>query len=276
MYLARAGYSTKMVEKDRPGGQARHLGRIENYPGFPRGITGRGLMDRCLRQALRWGMGLCRGEALAVERHAGRFRTRLRDGGGLESRAVIICTGASFKKLGVPGESGLYGRGIWHAPFARARSFSGQSVAVVGGGETAVHQAIELARHARRVYLLTRQPWLKAHPLLKRRLAENHNVAHWPGVSIERLAREKSALRLRLLRETQARRETLSVDALFVLVGQSPEPLKIKGKGPGLFTAGDGSGQRFRQVAVAGGDGIRAAMECVNYLDIKAAEHASD
>ncbi|MEK7746023.1 MAG: NAD(P)/FAD-dependent oxidoreductase, partial [Elusimicrobiota bacterium] len=147
-YLSRAGFRTLCLEKERAGGQASHLPRISNYPGFPKGVGGAALMKRFLEQALKYGLKTRKASVRRVE--AGRTQTMLlTDRGTVRSRAVILATGSRFLPLGLPGESRFYGRGLHHAVFDRARRFSGRVVGVIGGGETAAHPALALARHAR-------------------------------------------------------------------------------------------------------------------------------
>ncbi|HBA59995.1 MAG TPA: thioredoxin-disulfide reductase, partial [Elusimicrobia bacterium] len=141
MHLARAGYAALLVERRALGGQARGIGRIENYPGFPQGISGRELMGLWARQAKRWGLKTRLGEAVAVSRGAdGIFSVRLKKGAALRARAVLWCAGAAFRRLGVPGESRLAGKGVWNTA-DEAPSCAGLQVAVAGSGEAAVQQA---------------------------------------------------------------------------------------------------------------------------------------
>lgn len=264
LHLARAGYRTLLLERGRLGGQARRLGRIENYPGFPRGIDGRELMWRWTLQARSWGLRVRRAEATRVGRRDGAFAVTLRAHGPIRARAVLWCAGAPFRRLGVPGEARLRDRGVWHAAFDEASRFAGRTVAVVGGGEAAVHQALALSRRAEKVYLLSRSTRMKAHRLLLRRLAGRPNVDWLAGCAVERLAGRGR------LEAVQLRPErTLEVDALLVLVGKERPRIPTRWTRPpvGFFVAGDAAGGAFRQVAVAGGDGVRAAMECIAYLE---------
>lgn len=270
MHLARAGYGALLVERGRFGGQAARLEMLENYPGFPRGITGEKLMRLWLAQARRWGLGLKPDEALFLGRGGdGSFSVRLKKGGTLRSRAVLWCAGAAFRPLGASGEGKFAGNGVWHL-VCEAPSCAGKTVAVAGGGEAAVQQAVLLSRRAERVYLITRTGRLKAHRLLLERLSRRPNVEWLAGWRVSRLSgsRRLEAAKLTPVSGRGAGKE-LPVDALFVLAGKKPPPVPAgwKSEPAGFFRAGDAAGDIFRQVAVAGGDGIRAAMRCIRYLE---------
>ncbi len=267
LHLARAGYRALLVEQDRLGGQARLLGRIENYPGFPSGIDGRRLMDRWVRQARRWGLRTRRAQVRGVGRHGRGFVLRLQGGRLLRSRTVVYCPGAEFKGLGISGEGRLRGRGLFHAAFDRPSRWRGRTVVVAGGGEAAVHQALALARQARRVYLVCRAGSIKAHRLLCRRLGETARIVLILGATICRLQGRRRLEALEIAGRDGSLR--LAADALFVLVGKVPAALPFSAGRlpPGFFVAGDASGDADRQVAVAAGSGIKAAMRCIDFLE---------
>ncbi|MBI4803394.1 MAG: FAD-dependent oxidoreductase [Elusimicrobia bacterium] len=186
MHLARAGCSTLLVERRKLGGQARGLERIENYPGFPRGVSGARLMGLWLEQARRWGLAVRLDEAVSLARGAyGIFSVRLKKGCALRSRSVLWCAGAGFRRLGVPGESALLGKGVWNT-YAEAPACAGLEAAVIGSGEAAVQQAALIARRAAKVYLISRTGKLKAHKLLLERM-QRSGVIRIPGFRISRL-----------------------------------------------------------------------------------------
>ena len=267
LHLARAGYRVMLAEKDRLGGQARALGRIENYPGFPAGIDGGRLMARWVAQARRWGLKTLLVEVRQVRRHGRLYRLGLGRGRSLCARTVVYCPGADFQDLGLSGTARFWGRGLFHAALEDAPRWRGRTVAVVGGGEAAVHQALALARHARRVYLLCRGGALKAHRLLLRRLRGAARVVTVLGASVRRL---RGRRRLEAI-DVAGRlgRLRLETDALFVLVGKRPARLPFPaGRLPrGFWVAGDASGRSCRQVAVAAGEGMEAAARCIELLE---------
>ncbi|MBI4669011.1 MAG: FAD-dependent oxidoreductase [Elusimicrobia bacterium] len=267
IYLARVGFKTLLIEKDELGGQARFIERIENYPGFPRGISGKNLMRRFGDQAKRWGLALRHSEVGSVqtlkkgEVHLGTPR------GVLKAKAVIVCVGAEFKKLGIPGEQKFSGRGIYHSAFDEAACFRGKIAAVVGGGDTAAHQALLLARYARKVYLIHRGKQLSAHDLLQKKLRAAKNIK----VLFETAAlsaRGERSLRKIAVKGKNGIIKLIVTDGLFVLIGKEPDAGLIQKIFPrkGVFFAGDAVNGNFRQIAIASGDGVRAAMECEMYL----------
>lgn len=268
-HLARAGRSALLVERRSFGGQARGIERIENYPGFPAGVPGARLMALWLSQARRWGLKTRLDEAVSISRGAGGiFSVRLKKGGALRSRSVLWCAGAGFRRLGVPGESGLLGKGVWNT-CGEAPSCAGLEVAVVGAGEAAVQQAALLARKAANVYLISRTGKLKAHRLLLERLSRS-GVVRLPGFRVSRLLGGRRLEAVELISASGPREvKKLKAEALFTLIGKEPRrvPAGWRRKPAGFFEAGDCAAGIFRQVAVAGGDGIRAAMRCLGYLE---------
>lgn len=262
LQLSRAGCKTLLLESGRPGGRARSLGPLENYPGFPGVTDSRKLMDRFESQARGWGLTLKRAQALSVRPGPGRWQVKLASGGVVSARALIYCGGAQFRELPLPRRPR---QGLYHAAYETDRCLRGLSVAVVGSGETAVHQAVALSPRAGRVYLISRGP-LKAHDLLLRRLAACANVERLPGCRVVEALGGRSLKALRL-RGPQGRSRTVKADALFALIGMQPRALPgLRRGGPGLFVAGDAAGEIYRQVAVASGQGVAQAMRCLAYL----------
>lgn len=263
LQLSRAGARTVLVERGELGGQARRLSRIENAPGWPGGVSGRRLMDAYARQAREWGLSTLRGEVVSLSAPGGVCRLRLADGRRLAARSVVLATGARFKTLRAPGARRLLGRGVFHAAFDEAPAWRGLDVAVVGGGEAAVHQAVALARSARTVALVARGE-LSAHRLLLSRLAAAKNVSVQRGRVLRVEGRERvSAV---VVRDGRGPARRLPVSAVFVLIGAGPSPwARLDGR-PGVFVAGDARGRLERQVAVAAGDGVAAAMRALRGL----------
>ncbi len=263
LQLSRAGLRTALLERGALGGQAGRLRLIENAPGWPDGISGRRLMSTWVRQARGWGLKTLRGELVELRPGQGAQRLLLADGRSLSARSVVLATGARFKPLPVPGVERLLGRGVFHAAFDAPGDFRGEAVAVVGGGEAAVHQAVHLARTARRVIVAARGP-LSAHRLLCSRLAAfpNAEVRRGRVVRVEG-RREVEAI---VLRDDRRARARLPVSAVFVLIGAEASPWARWDGRPGVFVAGDARGAIERQVTVAAGDGMAAAVRAMRWL----------
>ncbi|MBI5630735.1 MAG: FAD-dependent oxidoreductase [Elusimicrobia bacterium] len=270
-YLSRAGWRVLLLEKDSLGGQARFIQRIENYPGFPAGISGRILMDRFILQGRRWGLKAVRQAVTEVARAGGLFRVDAGAGTCL-ARSVIACEGSRFKPLGLPGEAKLLGRGIHHCAFGLTARFSGQIVAIAGSGDAAVHQALLLAAEARKVRLIVRGERLKAVKILRERLAACPKVEILfrtivKGVRCAPDRRNDFIEAVEVERLDTGKKSAIEARGLFILVGKEPGPALGRWRSPpaGFFSAGDCRGG-FRQVAVAAGDGLRAAMESERFL----------
>ena len=263
LQLSRAGLRTVLLEKGALGGQARRLARIENAPGWPGGVSGRRLMATFVRQAREWGLKTLKGELAGLRPGPGSQRLRLSDGRRLTARSVVLATGARFKPLPAPGARRLSGRGVFHAAFDAAGRWRGRDVAVVGGGEAAVHQAVHLAASARRVTLVARGP-LRAHRLLLSRLAALTNAEVFPGRVVR--VEGRSRVEALVLREGREEPVRLPVSAVFVLIGAEASPWARLGGRPGVFVAGDARGSVERQVAVAAGDGMAAAVRALRWF----------
>ncbi len=264
LHLSRAGHRVILVEKGRLGGQARGLGRLENYPGFL-SINSDRLMDRWLRQARLWGLKTCRAEVRRIRRAQQGFLLSLDQGRGLSAQAVVYCPGAIFKDLGVPGEKRLLGRGVFHEAGDEVSRWKGRAVVVAGGGEAAAHQALALARSARKVFLICRGEKIRAHRLLQKRLASSGRIVKVFGAEVCRVLGKKRVQAVEI--RSRAGLTRISAAALFVLVGKIPARLPWSRSPAGFFVAGDAQGWPFRQVAIASGDGMRAAMECIRFLE---------
>ncbi|MBI5243344.1 MAG: NAD(P)/FAD-dependent oxidoreductase [Elusimicrobia bacterium] len=263
-YLSRAGWKTLLIEKDRLGGQASRLEAIQNYPGFPAPVSGKFLMGRLLRQARSFGLRVRKGEVRSVRQAGHGLIVSLRSR-ALRCRAAILACGAGFRPLGLAGEKKLQGRGLYHAAFEEAKRFKGRTVGVVGGGETAAHQALRLARYARKVYVFCRGRAIKGIAPLSRGVRAHPRIEFLPGAAVRKLAGNGRLEGVDL--EVSGKQRRVALDALFVLVGKVPRRPRILGRGKArVFTAGDARDGSFRQVVIAAADGMARAMECEQIL----------
>ena len=268
LHLARAGYRTLLAERRRFGGQAASIGLLENYPGLPP-AGGAAVMRSWLAQARGWKLSARLDEVLAVSRGAdGVFTARLKKGGAARARTLLWCAGAGFRRLGVPGEKKFSGRGIWNTA-GEAPSLSGLTALVMCGGEAAVQQAVALAGRAGQVRLVSRSKKLKAHRLLLSRLAKS-GAECLPGFRVSGFFGGSRLEGLELLPASgRGAPRRVRAGAAFILIGKEPRPAPARWRKPppGFFIAGDAAGEIYRQVAVAGGDGLRAAMRAIEYLE---------
>lgn len=288
IYAGRARLSTLVIEKMMPGGQIMLNDVIENYPGFPDGITGFDLAQKMAQQAARFGAQIQTGTVDLIEVSQYPFRIRVAGGEGdseLEARSVVVATGCSPRKLGVPGEKELAGRGVSYCATCDGPLFAEKRLAVVGGGNTAIDEALFLARVASSVTVVHRRDQLRADRILQERAFANSKVDFlWSHVVAEIVGDEYvEAVRARHVgtgEETE-----VPVDGVFIAVGETPqvgflpEEIARDGRGyivtdsdlqtsvPGVFAAGDVRAGASRQIASAVGDGVLAYRNIRQYLE---------
>ncbi len=287
LYAARARLNCVLVEKLSPGGQVLVTDLVENYPGFPEPLSGFELMDRFLAQVKKLGLQTINGEVVRLETEGDLKKIVFSDGRVLESRAVIIATGARPNRLGVPGEKELTGKGVSYCATCDGPFFRDQEVAVVGGGNTAVQEAIFLTRFAKRVYLIHRRDQLRAQKILQERALANEKITIFWNRVVEEILGQDQVEGVRLRNVKTGEEETLKVQGVFIFVGISPQSEFVKGllpldeKGfiitdcemrtevPGVFAAGDVRSKACRQIVTAAGDGATAAYMAEHYLTQK-------
>ena len=284
LYAARAGLRTALVEKMTPGGQMVTTDRIENYPGFPEGVSGPDLSRHMAAQVQALGVPLI-GDAVPAAALDGPLKTVDLTDQRLTARAVIIASGASPKRLGVPGEAEFFGKGISSCATCDGPFYAGKVVAAVGGGDTAVQESAFVARFARKVYLIHRRDRFRADRILQERLRACANVEIlWDTVVTGvRGFRGVEAVYLRQVKTGETRE--LPVEGFFVWVGIAPNADFVAGQlpqdpwgfiltdvqmatdVPGVFAAGDVRHTPLRQITTAVGDGALAAHSAEHYLN---------
>ena len=277
MYAARAGLSVLVLEKLSAGGQMALTDKIENYPGFPMGIDGFTLGEAMQQGAEQAGAESLLATVLQADLLADPKVLHTSEGDVL-GKTVILATGAKARLLGIPGEQELTGRGVHYCAHCDGYLYRGRTVAVVGGGNSAVADALQLSRIAKKVYLIHRRDTLRAEKAVRAPLETAENVEILYNSQVESLLREGrlTGLRLRDGRE-------LSVDGLFVSVGRNPETAlfsqvdrdeagyivadeSTKTSIPGVFAAGDLRTKPMRQIVTAAADGAVAAQAAEQYL----------
>lgn len=277
LYAARAGWKTVLLERGLPGGQAATTDRLENYPGFPEGIGGPELMMAFADQAARFGMETRYAGVKKIDPNLKRLT--LDDGSEIAARALIVALGATPRKLDVPGEAENIGRGVSYCATCDGAFYRGKRVAVVGGGDTAVEDALYLSRFAH-VTLIHRRDRLRAMGTQVEKLRADENVDMLLCATVSRIERTEDGLVLHL-----STGQKLAVDGVFVAVGVEPQTglvadvLALDEAGyilagedtrtsvPGIFAAGDCRKKPLRQVSTAVGDGATAAYMASAYLE---------
>ncbi len=284
IYAARARLRTLLVEKFSPGGQILNTDRVENYPGFPEGISGAELMERFLAQARNLGLEPLLDEATGLTQDGDLYLVHLGSGETLVSPTVIVATGAGPKRLGVPGERELTGKGVSYCATCDGPFFRDEVVAVVGGGNTAVQESVFLTRFARKVYLIHRRDQLRATRILQERAFADPKIEFvWNSVVTEILGEDKvQGVRIKNVKTGEER--VLEVGGVFIFIGIRPHTEWLEGvlaldEGgfiitdaemrtslPGVFAAGDVRAKSCRQIVTAVGDGATAAYMAELYL----------
>ena len=287
LYACRARMKTILIEKMLPGGQVLIADTIENYPGFPEGIKGPDLAEWMFRQASHFGLELKTEEAVRIERNGakGNFTVHLQDGKALEALSLVIATGAAWNLLNIPGEKKLTGRGVSYCATCDGPLFKGKEVVVIGGGDTALGDAIFLTKFAHKVTIIHRRGQFRAAKILQERVRDNKKIE----LCLNSVAVElKGAERLEAVEIKDAgtgKVTDIKADAVFVLVGMTPnsdiakEIVKLDEKGyvladddmrtstEGIFVCGDVRKKLLRQVVTAVGDGGTAAFSAERYVE---------
>jgi len=282
LYAARAGLKSLLLERGIFGGQIVNARMVENYPGFPGGISGPELGEFMRRQATKYGLETLTTEVTGV-RTGNAYEVSTTEG-TIQTKSIIIAAGSEYRKLDVAGEERLSGRGVSYCATCDGFFFRDREVAVVGGGDTAVTDALELTQHCRKVYIIHRRDQLRATKALQEKAFSQPKIELvWNSV-VHEIEGDRMVRNVRLRNVKTGQSSDLEVDGIFVAVGLKPNsqvfsqlvPLDEAGfivtdelmrtSAPGIFAAGDVRHNSFRQVITAAGDGAAAAMSAFKYV----------
>lgn len=284
LYTARARLSTLLIERGIFGGQIANVSWIENYPGFPEGISGYELAQRMYQQGEKFGIETVTTEATGIELE-GETKIVKTGEGNYRARAVIIAGGAHLRQLGVPGEERLTGKGVSYCATCDGPFFRDRVVAVVGGGDSAIEEGIYLTRFASKINLIHRRDQLRASKLLQERCFSNPKMEFYWDAVVEDIGGDERAENIHLRNVKTGEITTLEVDGVFIYVGLKPNTDYLKGlltldegkqiivndqmetESPGIFAAGDIHHNSPRQVITAAGDGATAALSATRFLE---------
>ncbi len=282
LYTSRAGLGSLLVERGLFGGQIVNARNVENYPGFPEGISGYDLGSLMQQQVAKYGLAIKTVEVTGIT--PGQPNTILTVDGSLEADTIIIAAGAEHSKLGVAGEERLSGRGVSYCATCDGALFPDRDVAVVGGSDTAITDALGLSQYARRVYVIHRRDQLRAGKILQERAFAQPKLEFIWDTVVDEILGEDQVKQLRLRQVKTGELSTLKVDGVFIAVGIKPSSQCFSGvveldpvgniitnelmatSSPGIFAAGDIRRNSPRQIASAVGDGATAAMAVFRYL----------
>lgn len=283
LYTARNGRKVALIEMGMPGGQAVRTDIIENYPGFPGGISGAELMQRFLDQALRFNLELITGWVKEVDLKSDPKRIFTHDKEYL-AKTVIIASGARPRKLGVPGEEKFQGAGVSYCAVCDGAFFKDKKIMVVGGGDSALEEGTFLTKYAREVIIVHRRDSFNAANVYQDRVKANPKVSFRLDTVVEEILGQEKVEKVRLKNLKTGEVTEEATDGIFIFIGSQPNTeflggqLRLDERGyivtndqlgcsePGVFAAGDVRRKGLRQVSTAVGDGAVAAISAERYL----------
>ncbi|NVB39147.1 thioredoxin-disulfide reductase [Pseudenhygromyxa sp. WMMC2535] len=285
IYTARANLAPLVITGNEPGGQLMTTTDVENYPGYPKGVTGPDMMEELREQAERFGTEIHYDMGVKVDLSSRPFSIEVDGGETFTCDALIISTGASARYLGLPSEQRLRNKGVTACATCDGHFYADQAVAVVGGGDTAMEEAQYLTRMCKEVHLIHRRDEFRASKIMQKRTLENPKIkVHWNSVVAEVLG-EEQVEGVRLESTVGAASEDVAVTGFFLAIGHTPnskifegqldmdeagylkvEPGSTRTKVPGVFAAGDVADHVYRQAVTAAGTGCMAAIDAERWL----------
>lgn len=291
IYAGRANLSPVLYEGLQPGGQLTTTTDVENFPGYPQGISGQQLMEDLRTQAERFGADLRFGIATASDLSKAPYRITIDGDKVIEAETLIIATGATAKYLGLEDEKKYAGMGVSACATCDGFFYRKKVVAVVGGGDTACEEAVYLAGLASKVYLMVRKPYLRASKIMQQRVMNHEKIEVLFEHNVVGLFGENGVEGMNVVKrwgEPDETRYSLPIDGFFLAIGHKPNsdifkpyldtdevgyiitaPDRPCTKVPGVFAAGDVADPHYRQAITAAGSGCKAAIEAERYLSEK-------
>ena len=288
IYASRANLAPVLVEGMQPGGQLTTTTDVENFPGYPQGISGPSMMEEFRLQALRFGADIRLGVVTAVDFSQRPFRLTLDGGDVIVADSVIVATGATARYLGLPDEDKYMGMGVSACATCDGFFYRNRTVAVVGGGDTACEEAAYLASLAKKVYLIVRKPELRASKVMQKRVFDTPNIEVLFNCNTVGLFGDEVLEGAHIVEKKgtpEERTFDIAIDGFFLAIGHTPNTDLFKGQldmsaegyinvdspstrtnVPGVFAAGDVSDPYYRQAVNAAASGCRAAMDADRFL----------
>jgi thioredoxin reductase (NADPH) len=293
IYASRAGLQPVMYQGGQPGGQLTITTEVENFPGYPDGITGPELMMDLQKQAERFGLDNRYGLATSVDFSSYPLKVTIDENHIVEANAVIISTGASAKWLGIPSEERLNGRGVSACAVCDGFFFRGMDVAIVGAGDTAAEEASYLSKLCNKVYMLIRRNEMRASQIMQKRVLNTANIEVLWETETDEILGEEEVEAVRVINRNTGETRVIPIKGFFVAIGHKPNteifkdyleldsngyiktvPGSTKTNIPGVFASGDAQDHIYRQAVTAAGTGCMAALDAERFLAEKELEIA--
>lgn len=286
IYAARAGLEPVLFASSvAPGGELMNTTEVENFPGFPEGIQGPELMEKIQSQAERFGTKVEYADVSELDLDGDVKRVTTADGVVHEAKTVIFATGSAYRKLGIADEERLSGHGVSWCATCDGFFFREKTIAVIGGGDSAMEEATFLTRFASKVYVIHRRDSLKASKIMQQRAFDNEKIEFIWNAEITAIHGETEATGVRLNDTVTGEERDLDLDGLFIAIGNDPRTHLVHGKlditedgtiavegrssktsVPGVFAAGDVIDPSYRQAVTAAASGTIAALDAEHYL----------
>lgn len=284
IYANRAGYKTLVIEKTGPGGQIMLTDFIDNYPGFENGISGFDLQDNLYKQAKKFGLNLISDAVTSVEKENDIFLVKTSKNNIYKTQSVIIASGASYRLLGAEGESRLTGKGVTYCGTCDGPFYRGRKVVIVGGGDTALTEALFIAKFASEIIIVHRKDKFRAVDSLVKQVGKLESIKYRMNSTVKSINGENQVESITITDTKTGNDEEIKTDGVFIFIGQNPntnfltKPLiddsgyiptddKMKTSTEGIFAAGDVRADTFRQIICACSDGAKAAHYAGEYTD---------
>jgi len=285
LYTARGKLRSLLLEHGLTGGLVTTTEWVENYPGFDEGILGSELAQKMERQATRFGLEIVNGSVSNISINGKIKEVTLDSGQKYEAKSVILATGAHPRNLKVDGEDEFRGKGVSYCATCDGAFFKGEQIAVVGGGDSAIQEAIFLTKFAEKVYIIHRRDRLRAEKILQERAFSNSKIEFiWDSV-VEKIAGDTGVKALHVRNVKTDEKSSIDVQGVFVYIGYNPNTGFLAGlanldennylitdenmatSAPGVFAAGDVRSKPLKQIATAVGDGATAALAAEKYIE---------
>jgi thioredoxin reductase (NADPH) len=289
IYTSREDIETLLIEKGAIGGLAAVTDWVDNYPGFAKGISGLDLSDAMRAQAERFGAVIQLDEVQKITPQAKEIKKIATTSGDIYAKAVLVSTGSDYRKIGVPGEEEYYARGVHYCATCDGAFYRDKKIIVVGGGNSAVQEAMFLTRFAKHIDILVRGPAFRASDVLQKELKTKYSdkiSVHFNTTTDEIVGKDGKVTKVVGTDKTTGKKVNFPIDGVFVFVGLSPNTGFLAGSGveldqfnfiktneklmakvPGIFAAGDVRSGATMQIASASGEGATAALRIREYLE---------